>query len=93
MAQHLGLGELGQRRGRGTAHPCRNECVEVADQTGDVSLGSSKDDPPASRGAELHHERLVPDGRVVAAERHATASATAAASRSRSACVCTSVTQ
>ena len=51
-------------------------------------------DAPRAGPAELHHERLVPDGGVVAAEGgHRVTSSSAAASRSTSAWLCTSVTQ
>ena len=93
VAQHLRLGQLGQRRADVRRIPSGTSASASPTSARDVGLGLVEDDAAAAGRAHLHHERLVPDGGVVAAERHATTSATASASRSRSACVCTSVTQ
>ncbi len=93
VTQHLGLGQLRQDGRRRPPHAVGDERLEVADDRRDARLGRVEDDAATAGRPHLHHERLVPDGGVVAAELHATTSATAATSRSRSACVCTSVTQ
>src|SRR5436309_2268468 len=74
----------GRRRARplGAPHPLGEERRRVADARAHLRLGFREDDPAPALARELHHERLVPDGGVVPAERHrATTSCSAVARR------------
>ena len=84
VAQDVGLRELGQLGRRRAAHRLGDERRRVALDVEDLAA--------AALAPQLHHERLVPDGRVVAAI-HASTSFSAVASRSTSPVLCTSVTQ
>ena len=87
VAQDLGLRQLRQlRAARRGAAPSGTSVGRVADRVASTSGSTSAKTTPRRPGrAHLHHERLVPDGRVVAAERHASTSSSAATSRSMSA--------
>ena len=95
VAQHLGLGQLGQRRAaRRAASPPGRARRRRRRARATLGLGLGKTTPRRPGRAQLHHERLVPDGGVVARRRVTRPPPPApSASRSMSACVCTSVTQ
>ncbi len=62
VALHLELGQLGQRRAPSARRmPAGTRPCDVAA----ARRARAKQDAAAALAAELHHERLVPDGRVV----------------------------
>ena len=94
VAEHVGLRELRQLRGRCAAHRGRHEREGVSDPLEHLLLGGGEHEAAAPLASELHDERLVPDRGVVLPQAgHASTSRSAPASRSRSSRVCTSVTQ
>ena len=96
VAQHLGLGELGQLRRVGAPHRFGHERLGGPDGGRDLRLDRGEEHATPARRAHLHDERLVPAGRVECATRlaaHEVTSSSASASRSMSGRLWTSVTQ
>ena len=94
MALDLELGQLGKRRRRPAADRGGHQVAGGADGRADVRLDVGRNEAPAPFAAELHHQRLVPDGGVVAPQlAHRVTSASAETSRSMSDWAWTSVTQ
>ena len=67
VAQDLGLGQLGQLGRRVPAQRLRERARPGRRPRPHLGLDVVEDDAAPARPAHLHHERLVPDGRVVAA--------------------------
>src|SRR5262247_1758325 len=98
MTLHLGLGELGQARRLATGHARRDQAPRLAHGLLRRGLGLGKHLGAPAGMAELHDQRLVPDGRVIPAQsvllsHLPTASFSTAARRSISSLVWISVTQ
>src|SRR5579871_1737033 len=98
MALHLGLGELRQLRRFTPAHIAWDKAFRLTHRLADLGIGWGENLAAATRIAELHHHRFVPDRRVIAGKLSIcahlpTASFSAEARRSISSRVWTSVTQ